>query len=77
ATEPLLAPSATETCDGFGGDGEVEDYSWTFSPTVATVRGFVATRNVSGGLLAALALLIVLVIGGGKKSRQVGSPRKS
>ena len=76
ATEPLLAPSATETFDGFGGDGEVEDYSWTFSPTVATVRGFVATRNMSGGLLAALALLVALMIGGRKKQRQGRSSRE-
>jgi hypothetical protein len=75
ATEPLLAPSVTETFDGFGGDGEVEDYSWTFSPTVTTVRGFIATRNASGGLLAALTLLVALAIGGGKKLR--GSSRES
>lgn len=60
ATEPLLAPSATETFDGFGGVGEVEDYIWSFSPTVTTVRGVTATGGALSMLLTALVLLALL-----------------
>lgn len=60
AAELLRAPSATETFDGFGGVGEVEDYIWAFSPTSATVRGVAATGGALPMLLTALVLLALL-----------------
>ncbi|MEJ5309112.1 MAG: GEVED domain-containing protein [Anaerolineae bacterium] len=72
AAEPLLyAPSATETFDGFGGVGEVEDYVWAFSPTAATVRGVAATGSALP-LLTTFVLLALLAASWRMARRSIG-----
>ncbi len=55
--EPVRPPTATETFDGDGGAGEVEDYTWDYDPNAVTLGAFHGRADAVlvfvGGLLAA------------------------
>ena len=59
ASEPTFGPNGTETPDGGAAAGEVEDFTWSFSPTAITLQSLNLMNPFAWGLGLVLGLVSV------------------